>query len=178
MTTEELKALIRTVPDHPVPGVQFRDITPLLAHGDGFAAAIEWLADQVSQAPAAAIAGVEARGFIFGAAVAARLRLPFITVRKGGKLPCRTIGVDYHLEYGTDRLELDPETVPAGGEVVVIDDLLATGGTALAAVRLLRLAGASVSRSLFVVDLQDLRGACRLEEAGVTASALMALPGH
>ena len=177
MTPAELKALVRTVPDHPVPGIQFRDITPLIAHGDGFAATVEWLSEALGQASPAAIAGLEARGFIFGAAVAARMRLPFITIRKGGKLPCRTIGIDYHLEYGHDRLELDPEAIPQGSSVVIIDDLLATGGTALAAAELLRQGGATVHVALFVIELPDLGGRKRLGEAGVDVHTLMAFEG-
>lgn len=175
LTATQLQALVRTIPDFPVPGIQFRDITTLIAHGAGFASTVGWLADRVG--PATAVAGLEARGFIFGAAVAARHGLPFITIRKGGKLPCVTIGIDYHLEYGHDRLELDPEAIPQGSPVVIIDDLLATGGTALAAAELLRQGGATVHVALFVIELPDLGGRKRLGEAGVDVHTLMAFEG-
>ena len=141
MTPADLKALVRTIPDFPKKGIQFRDITTLLGNGRGFAASVEWLADEVRGAEA--ISGMEARGFIFGAAVSARLGLPFLPIRKSGKLPCQVIGVDYELEYGLDRLEMDPQSVTDGQQVAIVDDLLATGGTALAATALLRKAGAT-----------------------------------
>ncbi len=178
MTREELKHLLRTVPDFPVPGILFRDITTLIAHGEGFAACIDHLAQLARNAGAEAIAGMEARGFIFGAAVAARMGLGFVPVRKPGKLPVPTIGIDYALEYGRDRLEIDPTAIPAGQRVVIIDDLIATGGTALAAAELLRTAGAEVTHAMFVIDLPDLHGAARLRDAGLTVEALMDFPGH
>lgn len=120
---------------------------------------------------------MEARGFIFGAAAAAKLGLPFIPVRKSGKLPCDTIGVDYALEYGSDRLEMDPASVSPGERVVMVDDLLATGGTACATAKLLRKAGAVVEDAVFVIDLPDLKGAAKLAECGVRVSALMEFEG-
>ena len=149
MTPDEIKALVRTLPDFPKTGIQFRAITTLLGHGRGFAATVEWLTQAV--AGAEAIEGMEARGFIFGAAVAARLELPFLPIRKPGKLPCEVIGVEYELEYGLDRLEMDPAAVSAGQHVAIGDDLLATGGTAVAATELLRKAGARVDRAAFVI---------------------------
>lgn len=178
MTPDQLKSLIRTVPDFPAPGILFRDITTLIAHGPGLSACIDHLAEMARTAGAEAIAGMEARGFIFGAAVAARMGLGFVPVRKPGKLPVPTLGIDYALEYGTDRLEVDPTAIPAGQRVVIIDDLIATGGTALAATQLLRLAGAEVAHALFVIDLPDLHGATRLRETGVTVEALIDFPGH
>lgn len=178
MTADELKALIRTVPDFPKPGILFRDITTLIADGTGFAAAIELLAGQAKAAGAEAIAGLEARGFIFGAAVAAKLALPFLPVRKPGKLPVPVLSIDYALEYGTDTLEVDPGAVASGQRVVIIDDLIATGGTATAAARLLRQAGALVQHALFVIDLPDLGGAERLRALSIDVSALMDFPGH
>lgn len=178
MTPEQLKALVRTVPDFPAPGILFRDITTLISHGAGLAASIGHLARMAQAAGAEAIAGMEARGFIFGAAVAAHMGLGFVPVRKPGKLPVETIGIDYALEYGRDRLEIDPTAIPAGQRVVIIDDLIATGGTALAAAELLRMAGASVTHALFVIDLPDLHGAARLRDAGLTVEALMDFPGH
>ncbi len=178
MTAEELKALVRTVPDFPAAGIQFRDITTLISHGDGLAATVAWLADRAREAGAEAIAGMEARGFIFGAAVAVELRLGFVPIRKPGKLPVPTIGIDYHLEYGTDRLEIDPGAVPQGQRVVLVDDLIATGGTATAAAQLLCTAGAVVEHAVFVIDLPDLGGAVALAAIGVETDALMAFPGH
>lgn len=178
MTAEELKALIRTVPDFPKPGILFRDITTLIAHGAGFAATIDLLAEQARAADAEAIAGMEARGFIFGAAVAARLAKPFLPIRKPGKLPVPVLSIDYALEYGTDTLEVDPGAIAPGQRVVIIDDLIATGGTALAAVNLLRSAGAAVEHALFAIDLPDLGGANRLRALEVDVSALMEFPGH
>lgn len=178
MTADELKALVRAVPDFPKPGILFRDITTLIAHGPGFAATVERLAARAGAAGAEAIAGMEARGFIFGAAVAARLGLPFVPVRKPGKLPVPVLAIDYALEYGTDTLEVDPDSVPAGQRVVIVDDLIATGGTALAAAQLLRRAGGTVDQALFVIDLPDLGGATRLRGAGLTVWSLMDFPGH
>lgn len=177
MSPEQLKALVRTVPDFPVPGVQFRDLTPLIGDGPGFAAAVAWLAAQGREAGAEAIAGVEARGFIFGAAVAVALEIGFVPVRKPGKLPVRTIGVDYALEYGTGRVEIDPGAIVPGQHVVLIDDLIATGGTARAATALLREAGAKVERAVFVIDLPDLGGAASLAAIGVATAALMEFAG-
>jgi len=178
MIPADLKALIRTVPDFPKPGILFRDITTLIAHGPGFAATIDLLADQTQAANAEAIAGMEARGFIFGAAVAAKLALPFLPVRKPGKLPVPVLSIDYALEYGTDTLEVDPGAIHAGQRVIIIDDLIATGGTATAAVKLLRSAGAQVDQALFVIDLPDLGGAAHLSAMDLRVSALMDLPGH
>ena len=178
MTADELKALIRTVPDFPKPGILFRDITTLIASGPGFAASIDLLAEQARAAGADAIAGMEARGFIFGAAVAAKLALPFLPVRKPGKLPVPVLSIDYALEYGTDTLEVDPGAIASGQRVVIIDDLIATGGTATAAARLLRQAGALVEHALFVIDLPDLGGAERLRALSIDVSALMDFPGH
>ncbi len=178
MTTEELRALVRSVPDFPAPGVLFRDITTLISHGAGLRAAVGHLADRARAGGAQAIAGMEARGFIFGAAVAIELGVGFVPIRKPGKLPVPTIGIDYELEYGTDRLEIDPTAIAPGQRVAIVDDLIATGGTALAAAQLLRQAQAVVAQALFVIDLPDLGGAARLREAGIEVDALMDFPGH
>jgi len=177
MSADELRALIRTVPDFPKPGIQFRDITTLIGHDEGLAACVHHLANLARDKGAQKIAGMEARGFIFGAAVAVELGLGFVPIRKPGKLPIDTIGVDYELEYGTDRLEMDPDAVGEGENVVIVDDLIATGGTALGAVELLRMAGANVAHALFVIDLPDLGGADRLRGAGVAVRALMDFEG-
>lgn len=177
MTADELKALVRTIPDWPRPGIQFRDITTLIGHREGLRHTVRHLSAHAEMAGAQAIAGMEARGFIFGAAVAVASGLGFIPVRKPGKLPMATIGVDYALEYGSDRLEMDPGAVSAGQRVVIVDDLIATGGTALAAVELLRKAGALVEHASFVIDLPDLGGAQRLRDAGVAVTGLMQFEG-
>lgn len=178
MTPDDLKALVRTVPDFPKPGIQFRDITTLIGNGPGLAASIAMLADQARGAGAEMIAGMEARGFIFGAAVAAQLGLGFVPVRKPGKLPVPVLAIDYALEYGTDTLEVDPGAIADGARVVIIDDLIATGGTALAATQLLRRAGGVVDHALFVIDLPELGGADKLRAAAVDVQALMAFAGH
>ncbi len=177
LSVEELQALVRTVPDFPKPGIQFRDITTLIGHADGFASSVRHLAVLAKKAGAQKIAGMEARGFIFGAAVAVELGVGFVPIRKPGKLPVATIGVEYDLEYGTDRLEMDPQAVAEGERVMIVDDLIATGGTALAAAQLLRMAGASVDSAAFVIDLPDLSGAQKLREAGVDVSVLMHFDG-
>lgn len=176
MTRDELKALIRTVPDFPAEGIQFRDITPLIADGRGLSAAIDHLAE-IAPAGMEAVAGIEARGFIFGAALAERLGLGFVLLRKAGKLPVDTISADYALEYGSASLELDPTAVEAGENVLLVDDLIATGGTAMAGARLLREAGARCDHALFVVDLPDLGGAQSLRAEGVVPQSLMCFDG-
>jgi adenine phosphoribosyltransferase len=173
-----VRSLIRDVPDFPKPGILFRDVTTLIGHGAGFATAVGLLAGRAEAAGAELVAGIEARGFIFGAAVAARLGLGFVPVRKPGKLPVPVLAIDYALEYGTDTLEVDPDAIIQGQRVVLIDDLLATGGTALAALELLRKAGGRVEQALFVIDLPDLGGADRLRKAGLVVDALMDFPGH
>lgn len=172
-----LLSLVRTVPDFPSPGIQFRDITTLIGHGHGLASTIDHLTQRTALAQPDLIAGVEARGFIFGAAVAAHLGVGFLPVRKPGKLPVETISISYDLEYGQDRLEIDPTAVKANQRVVIIDDLIATGGTANAATQLLRRAGAIVNDALFVIDLPDLGGADVLRKSGLTVDSLMQFAG-
>jgi len=178
VTDAELKALVRTVPDFPVAGIQFRDITSLVGNGAGLAAAIDRLASHAAGRGLTAVAGIEARGFIFGAALAVKLGLGFIPLRKAGKLPMAVIGEDYALEYGIARLECDPTLICAGENVLLVDDLIATGGTALAAANLLRRAGAECRQALFVIDLPELGGTAALREAGVESHALMEFAGH
>lgn len=178
MTPDDLKTLIRTVPDFPHQGILFRDITTLIGNGPGFAATVALLAERAERAGAEVIAGIEARGFIFGAAVAARLGLGFVPVRKPGKLPVPSLALDYALEYGTDTLEIDPGAIAPAQRVVLVDDLIATGGTARAALQLLRTAGGRVDQALFVIDLPDLGGADRLRADGITVEALIDFPGH
>ncbi len=178
----DLKKLVRTVPDFPEPGIMFRDITTLIGDGAGLASTIEHLAKIVGQAVAGQsrpryIVGMEARGFIFGAAVAAHLGIGFLPVRKPGKLPVATRGIDYALEYGTDRLEIAADAIEPGDNVIIVDDLIATGGTALATVQLLREAGAEVDTALFVIDLPDLGGAEKLRGADIKVESLMEFEG-
>jgi len=148
---------IRDVPDFPKPGIVFKDITPLLANGDAFSAVVSELACHVSS-DVDAIVGIESRGFIFGAALAQQLGLGLITVRKPGKLPSAVHSVEYKLEYGMDRLEIHRDALSAGHKVVVVDDLLATGGTAAATVELIKKLGADVDACLFVIELSFLTG--------------------
>lgn len=177
MTPDQLKSLVRTVPDFPEAGIQFRDITTLLGHGEGLRATIAHLAERVTADQAQAVAGLEARGFIFGAAVAASLGVGFIPIRKPGKLPVETLSEDYALEYGTDRLELDPSGIADAMPVAIVDDLVATGGTALAASKLLERAGARLTGAHFVIDLPDIGGAARLRDANISVTSIMEFAG-
>ena len=172
----DLQALIRTIPDFPKPGIQYRDITTLLLDPQGFAAAIERLAGHVEKKPDL-VAGIEARGFVVAAALAQRLGAGLLLVRKHGKLPGATIAEDYALEYGSDRVEIHVDSCAPGARVLLADDLIATGGTALAAARLIRRAGATLTGAVFIVDLPDLGGAARLREAGIDVHSLVAFAG-
>lgn len=174
---DDLKALIRTIPDFPKPGIQFRDITTLLLDPAGLAAAVERMV-AATAGPVDLVAGIEARGFLFAAALAIPLRAGVLLIRKDGKLPGATIAEDYALEYGEDRIAMHADACAPGARVLLIDDLIATGGTARAAVRLLRKAGAEVVQAQFLVDLPDLGGAEALVADGVPVSSLVAFPGH
>jgi adenine phosphoribosyltransferase len=174
---DSLKSLVRTIPDFPKPGIAFRDISTLLSDGRGFSAAIEALVGLARPLSPDRIIAIDARGFLFGAPVAYALGAGVIPARKKGKLPGATLGVDYALEYGTDRLELHVGAVLPGHRALIVDDLIATGGTALACVNLLREAGAEVVGALFAIDLPDLGGAERLRGAGIPVSSLMAFSG-
>jgi adenine phosphoribosyltransferase len=173
---DDLKALIRTIPDYPKPGIAFRDITTLPLDGAGFRTAIDRMAAQVGETPDL-IAGIEARGFIFGAALADRLGCGLVLLRKQNKLPGRVSGINYALEYGHDRIEMHSDAVTPGARVLLVDDLIATGGTALAGVELLRGAGAIVTGASFVIDLPDLGGAARLRAAALTVTSLVDFEG-
>ena len=162
MSIESIKALIRDVPDFPKPGIMFKDITPLLADVDGFAATIDLLAECVKLRRPDVIVGIEARGFIFGAALATKLRLPFELVRKPGKLPYKTVSMQYDLEYGTDTVEMHVDAVRLGKRYAIIDDLIATGGTAAAAVRLIEQQRGIVACCAFVIELSFLGGIKKL----------------
>jgi adenine phosphoribosyltransferase len=153
---------IRDIPDFPKPGIIFKDITPLLADGKAFAASVSELSRFVAE-DVDAIVGIESRGFIFGAALAQRLGLGLITVRKPGKLPADVHSIEYELEYGVDRLEIHRDALSAGHKIVIVDDLLATGGTAAATVKLVQQLGAEVDSCLFVIELSFLNGRNVLE---------------
>jgi adenine phosphoribosyltransferase len=176
-SNDDLRALIRTIPDFPKPGIMFRDITTLLLDRHGLAQTVARMVDTVD-GPVDLIAGIEARGFLFAAALAVPLGAGVVLIRKDGKLPGATIAEDYALEYGQDRIAIHADALVPGQRVLLVDDLIATGGTARAAIRLLRKAGASVSQAQFVVDLPDLGGADALRGDGVSVRALVAFAGH
>ena len=172
-----LKDLIRTIPDYPKDGVMFRDITTLMQHPVGFRRTVDELVHPFAGGDINRIAGIEARGFILGGAVAHQLSIGFIAVRKKGKLPWQTISVEYELEYGTDELEIHIDSIENGDRILIIDDLIATGGTAIATTQLVRDAGGEVVGASFIVDLPDLGGRKRLEEMGVPVRCLMEFEG-
>jgi adenine phosphoribosyltransferase len=165
------KSLIRTIPDFPKPGIMFRDITPLLASGTGFRHVVALLAERYA-GKVDKVVGIEARGFIFGAAMAHQLQAGFVPIRKPGKLPGESIGHDYELEYGTNRIEMHVDGLAKGERVVIVDDLLATGGTALAAAALVEKSGGPIVECAFVIELADLPGRTRLEDRGARVHAL------
>ncbi len=174
----DLRSIIRTIPDYPKPGIMFRDVTTLLADARGFRRAIDELVQPLAGAKIDKVAGIEARGFILGGAIAHQLSVGFIPIRKKGKLPYKTIGERYALEYGADEIEIHIDAVAPGEKVLLVDDLIATGGTATAAIRLLERAGGKVVLCSFVVDLPDLGGAAKLRAIGKEVVALVAFEGH
>ena len=175
---ENLKQLIRTIPDYPKPGIMFRDVTTLLGDAQGLKAAIARMAEPYRSEPVDAVAGIEARGFILGGAIADRLGCGFIPIRKKGKLPWKTIGQEYTLEYGVDSIEIHEDAIRPGQRILIIDDLIATGGTAEAAAKLVRRSGGNILGAAFVIDLPELGGAKKLEAQGIKVHALMAFDGH
>ena len=179
MTFEhDLKSAVRTIPDYPKPGILFRDITTLLGNARAFRRAIDELVHPYAGQKIDKIAGIEARGFILGGAVAHQLSAGFVPIRKKGKLPYETVRVAYSLEYGLDEMEMHKDGVAPGEKVILVDDLIATGGTAEAAVRLLKEIGADVVAAIFVIDLPDLGGRARIEKLGVPVRTLVEFPGH
>lgn len=174
---DSIKSYIRTVPDYPHEGILFRDITGLLENAAGLRMAVDSLAERYAGVDIDLVAGIEARGFIFGAAVAYQLSVGFIPIRKAGKLPGEVVGVDYQLEYGTDRMEMHANAISEGTGVLLVDDLIATGGTAAAAVELIRGVGGTVVEACFVIDLPDLGGADRIRALGCDCFALCAFEG-
>jgi adenine phosphoribosyltransferase len=173
-----LIAAIRTIADYPKPGIMFRDITTLLGDARAFRRAVDEMVQPFTGRKIDKVAGIEARGFILGGAVAHQLSAGFVPLRKKGKLPHTTIGVDYALEYGVDTIEMHLDAFKPGEKVLLVDDLIATGGTAIAAVELLRQGGAEVVGAAFVVDLPELGGAVRLAALGVPISTLVSFEGH
>ena len=159
---ERLKTYIRDVPDFPKPGILFKDISPLLASAEGFAESIALLADAVDELRPDVIAGPEARGFIFGVPLAQAMKVGFVPIRKTGKLPWKTIEESYELEYGTDTLQMHEDALEAGQRVLLVDDLLATGGTMAACARVAEKTGASVVGAAFVIELGFLDGRSKL----------------
>jgi adenine phosphoribosyltransferase len=174
----ELAQSIRTIPDYPKPGITFRDITTLLGDARAFRRAVDELVQPWAGTKIDKVAGVEARGFILGGAVAHQLSAGFVPVRKKGKLPHVTVSIAYSLEYGVDEMEMHEDAVAPGERVILVDDLIATGGTAIGAVGLLHKLGADVVAACFVIDLPDLGGAKKLADLGVPVRSLIAFPGH
>ena len=173
-----IKSLIRTIPHYPKQGIMFRDITTLLHDPVGFRLMIQELVDRYGNHKIDKVVGIESRGFILGAPLAYALGIGFVPIRKKGKLPAETVGHDYELEYGVDRIEVHIDAIAKGERVLVVDDLIATGGTAEAAVRLVRQLGGEVVECAFAIDLPDIGGKKRLEALGVYVFALTAFEGH
>lgn len=174
----ELRDLVRSIPDYPKPGILFRDITTLLADPGGFQRTVHAFVERYRGQRITKVAGIEARGFIIGGAIAHRLSAGFVPIRKKGKLPAATIGHDYALEYGVDRVEMHVDALRPGERVLLVDDLIATGGTAEAAARLIEQSGATLVESCFIIDLPDLGGHRRLEAAGVSVFTLIEFEGE
>lgn len=174
----ELASSIRSIPDYPKPGIIFRDITTLLGNPRAFRRAVDELVQPYAGMKIAKVAGMEARGFILGGALAHQLSAGFVPIRKKGKLPHETVSIAYSLEYGVDEMEMHIDAVEPGEKVILCDDLIATGGTAVGAVQLLRKIGADVVSACFVIDLPDLGGRQKLEALGVEVRTLVEFSGH
>lgn len=174
---DHIKRAIRTIPNYPKPGIQFRDVTTLLGDAAAFRAAIDAMVYPYAGNKIDKVAGIEARGFILGGAVAHQLSVGFVPVRKKGKLPHDTIGESYELEYGTDEVEIHTDAIKDGENILIVDDLIATGGTAEAAIKLLRRAGANIVGASFIVDLPDLGGARRIAALDVPVTRLVDFEG-
>src|SRR5512146_86150 len=172
-----IKSKIRTVPHYPKQGIQFRDITTLLKDPAGFRATVDELVSRYKDAKIDKIAGIESRGFILGAPLAYALGKGFVPIRKKGKLPAETIGHDYELEYGTDRIEIHTDAIEKGEKVLLVDDLIATGGTAEAACKLIEKIGGQIVECAFVIDLPDVGGRGRLEKRGHKVFSLCEFEG-
>ncbi len=175
---QTLADYIRNIPDYPKPGIMFRDITTLLGDARAFRRAVDELVQPWAGTKVDKVAGIEARGFILGGAVAHQLSAGFVPVRKKGKLPHVTVSIGYSLEYGIDEMEMHEDAVKPGERVILVDDLVATGGTAIGAVQLLRMLGADIVAACFVIDLPDLGGAMKLAGLGVSVRSLVSFAGH
>jgi adenine phosphoribosyltransferase len=173
-----IKDSIKTIPDYPKPGILFRDVTSLLENPLAYAASIELLVERFREAGVTKVVGTEARGFLFGAPVALALGVGFVPVRKPGKLPRETLSESYELEYGTDRLEIHTDAISASDKVLVVDDLLATGGTIEATAKLIRRLGGEVTDAAFIINLPDLGGEARLNTLGIECYSLVNFSGH
>ncbi|MBK8457320.1 MAG: adenine phosphoribosyltransferase [Phyllobacteriaceae bacterium] len=175
---DTLRAAIRTIADYPKPGIQFRDITTLLGDARAFRRAVDELVHPFAGQKVDKIAGIEARGFILGGAMAHQLSAGFVPIRKKGKLPHTTVRVAYSLEYGVDEMEMHTDAVRPGERIILVDDLIATGGTAEGAVKLLKQMGADIVAACFVIDLPELGGRAKLEALDVPVRTLIAFDGH
>jgi adenine phosphoribosyltransferase len=174
----DLRASIRAIPDYPKPGIMFRDITTLLGDARAFRRAVDEMVQPWAGMKIDKVAGIEARGFILGGAVAHQVSAGFIPIRKKGKLPHTTVRIAYSLEYGLDEMEVHKDAVVKGERVILVDDLIATGGTAEGAVKLLRQLGAEVLAACFVIDLPELGGADKIRALGVPVHTLISFDGH
>lgn len=177
-TEDILRDAIRSIPDYPKAGIIFRDITTMLGNARAFRRAVDELVQPFAGSKIDQVAGIEARGFILGGAVAHQLSSGFVPVRKKGKLPHETVSIAYSLEYGVDEMEVHKDAIRPGERVILIDDLIATGGTAVAAAKLLKSIGADVVAACFVIDLPALEGRKKLEDIGVPVRTLIAFDGH
>jgi len=174
----DLRASIRTIPDYPKPGIMFRDITTLLGNARAFRRAVDEMVQPWAGMKIDKVAGMEARGFILGGAVAHQVSAGFIPIRKKGKLPHKRVSIAYSLEYGLDEMEMHEDAVTKGEKVILVDDLIATGGTAEGAVKLLKQQGADVLAACFIIDLPELGGADKIRKLGVPVRTLIAFEGH
>jgi len=174
----DLRAAIRTIPDYPKPGIQFRDITTLLGNARAFRRAVDEMVQPWAGSKIDKVAGMEARGFILGGAVAHQVSAGFIPIRKKGKLPHKRVSIAYSLEYGLDEMEMHEDAVVRGEKVILVDDLIATGGTAEGAVKLLKQQGAEVLAACFIIDLPELGGADKIRKLGVPVRTLVSFDGH
>ncbi len=174
----DIKSSIRTIPDHPKKGIMFRDITTLLKDPEAFKESLNILEERYKGQKIDIIAGIEARGFIFGAALADRLNLGFVPIRKKGKLPAETISEEYELEYGTDIIEVHKDAIKEGDKVLLIDDLIATGGTGIATINLIKKLGGDVIEACFIIGLPDLGGMKKIEESGTKIFTMVDFEGE
>src|SRR3954451_12086418 len=175
---DDIKSTVRTIPDYPKPGILFRDITTLLADARAFRRAVDQLVHPWAGSKIDKVAGIEARGFILGGAMAHQVSAGFIPIRKKGKLPHKRVSIAYSLEYGLDEMEMHEDAVEKGEKVILVDDLIATGGTAEGAVKLLQQQGADVLAACFIIDLPELGGAEKIRKLGVPVRTLVAFDGH